>query len=376
MNTRRMHVRNAQTRETAINGRVIGPDYPPYVVAELSANHNGSLSQALRLIDAVQQAGADAVKIQTYRPDTLTLRCDKPDFLIQDGLWAGRHLYDLYEEAHTPWEWHPTLFEHAHRRGITLFSSPFDATAVDLLESLNTPAYKVASFEIVDLPLIARIAQCRKPMLISTGMANDTEIAEALQCALDHGAESVTLLHCVSSYPAPSEDYNLRTLSDMQRRFGVPIGLSDHTSDNSVATAAIALGACVVEKHVTLSRQGGGPDDSFSLEPDEFACLCRDARRVWSALGRVTYARTNSEKQNNCFRRSLYFVKPLKAGDRIDASAIRSVRPGYGLAPKHQAALIGCTVNTSVDYGDPVTWSVIHSPPAQKDIKKAQDNVL
>ncbi len=269
-----------------INDRPIGPGHPPYVIAELSANHDGDLDTALSLIDMAKARGADAVKIQTYRPDTITLDASTPDFVIEGGLWHGRRLYDLYAEAHTPWEWHPALFERARAQGITLFSSPFDATAVDLLEGLRAPAYKVASFEVVDTPLIRRIAATGKPMIISTGMADADEIGDAVAAARDGGCRELVLLHCVSGYPAPAADYNLATLSDMARRFGVPVGLSDHTLDNATAVAAVALGACVIEKHVTLDRAGGGPDDSFSLEPVELETLCRDARTAWEAIGR------------------------------------------------------------------------------------------
>ncbi len=321
--------------EYTIAGRPIGPKHPPYVIAELSANHNGDLAQALRIIDAAVEAGADAVKIQTYRPDTITLKSAAPDFQITDGLWAGHTLYDLYEWAHTPWEWHETLFAHAAKRGITLFSSPFDPTAVDLLEGLGTPAYKIASFEAVDLPLIRYVASKGKPMIISTGMADLEEITEAVEAAREGGCQELALLHCVSGYPAPAADYNLATIADMAARFGVPLGLSDHTLDNTTAIAAVALGACIIEKHMTLDRAGGGPDDSFSLEPMEFAALCQGVRTAWEAVGRVDYGQKSSEQGNVKFRRSLYFVKDMKAGDVITEDCVRSVRPGYGLAPKN-----------------------------------------
>ncbi|MEO9649035.1 MAG: pseudaminic acid synthase [Sulfitobacter pontiacus] len=338
-----------------IGGRPIGPGHPPYVIAEVSANHNGDLDQALRIIDAAQEAGADAVKIQTYRPDTITLKSDAPEFQITEGLWTGRTLYDLYEWAHTPWEWHEALFAHAAKRGVTLFSSPFDPTAVELLEGLGAPAYKIASFEAVDLSLIRYVASKGKPMIISTGMADLEEINEAVESARDGGCTELALLHCVSGYPAPAADYNLKTLADMAARFGVPVGLSDHTLDNTTAIASVALGACIIEKHMTLDRKGGGPDDSFSLEPSEFSELCSGARVSWEAVGRVDYGRKSSEVANVKFRRSLYFVKDMKAGDVITKDCVRSVRPGYGLAPKHLNQVIGRSVATGVAANTAVT---------------------
>lgn len=325
----------------AIAGRRIAADAPPYVIAELSANHNGSLDTALRIVEAAKRAGADAVKLQTYRPDTITLDCDNEEFRIHGGLWDGRTLYELYQEAHMPWDWHAPLFERARKLGITIFSSPFDPTAVDLLEDLGAPAYKIASFEAVDLPLIRYAAGTGKPMIISTGLASAEEIGEAIAAARDGGCRELAILHCVSGYPAPARDYNLRTLPDMMRRFGVVTGLSDHTLDNTTAIASVALGACLIEKHFTLDRSGGGPDDSFSLEPAELAALCRDSRTAWEALGEISYALKSSEQGNLQFRRSLYFVKDLKAGDVITADAVRSVRPGFGLPPAQLDHVIG-----------------------------------
>ncbi|WP_395684569.1 pseudaminic acid synthase [Aestuariivirga sp.] len=347
------------TPKIIINGREISAEAPPYVISELSANHNGRLEAALSIIDAAQAAGADAVKIQTYRPDTITLRSNLPDFQIQDGLWAGRTLYELYEWAHTPWEWHEALFAHARKRGITLFSTPFDHTAVDFLEELRAPAYKIASFEAVDLDLIRYVASKRKPMIISTGMADLEEIKEAVAAAREGGCEELALLHCVSGYPAPPEDYNLATIPDMARRFGVPIGLSDHTIDNTTAIASVALGATIIEKHMTLDRTGGGPDDSFSLEPAEFAQLCRGSRTAWNALGQIDYGRKSSEVGNVMFRRSLYFVKDMKAGETVTRSAVRSVRPGYGLAPKHIDEVIGSVMTCATAANTPVGWDKI-----------------
>ena len=337
-----------------IAGRPIGLDHPPYVIAELSANHNGKLETALRIVEEAKKAGADAVKLQTYKPDTITLNCDSEDFKIRGGLWDGRTLYELYEEAHMPWDWHKPLFEHARKQGITIFSSPFDNTAVDLLENLNAPAYKIASFEAVDLPLIKYAASTGKPMIISTGMADAEEIQEAIDAAREGGCKQLAILHCVSGYPAPAEDYNLRTIPDMIERFGLVTGLSDHTLDNTTAIASVALGASIIEKHFTLDRSDGGPDDSFSLEPREMTALCQGAKTAWSALGKVDYGRKSSEQGNVKFRRSLYFVKNMKAGDVITEDCVRSVRPGFGLSPKHLDYIIGLKMFRSVEVNKPV----------------------
>jgi pseudaminic acid synthase len=336
--------------------RPIGPSHSPYVIAELSANHNGNFEQALRIIDAAKAAGADAVKIQTYRPDTITIDVDSDEFVIKGGLWNGRTLYDLYEAAHTPWEWHKPLFEHAHKRGITIFSSPFDPTAVDLLMDLNAPAFKIASFEAVDLPLIRYVASTGKPMIISTGIANCEEIGEAVQAARDGGCKDLILMHCVSGYPAPADDYNLRTIPDMIARFGVHVGLSDHTLDNSTAIASVALGAVAIEKHFTLDRRGGGPDDSFSLEPAELMQLCRGANSAWRAVGKVDYGHKPSEAENVIFRRSLYAVRDIAVGEDITCANVRSIRPGYGLAPKHLDEILGRSVRTNIKRGTAIAW--------------------
>ena len=342
-----------------IAGRRIAADEAPYVIAEMSANHNGNIETAFKLIEAAKRSGADAVKLQTYRPDTITLNCDTEDFRISGGLWDGRTLYELYEEAHMPWEWHAPLFAHARKHCITIFSSPFDHTAVDLLEDLNAPAYKIASFEAVDHALIKYVASTGKPMIISTGMADAEEIQEAIDAAREGGCKELAILHCVSGYPAPAEDYNLRTIPDMIRRFGLTVGLSDHTLDNTTAITSVAMGASIIEKHFTLDRSGGGPDDSFSLEPAELAALCKDSKTAWAALGCVDYGRKSSEHGNVKFRRSLYFVKDMKAGEAITRDSIRSVRPGFGLSPKHFDAVLGKRINRDVSAATPITWDVL-----------------
>lgn len=334
-----------------INNRKINSNVSPYVIAEMSANHNGKLDTAFRIIEEAKRCGADALKMQTYTPETMTLNCQDEDFQIKGTLWAGRTLYDLYGEAYTPWDWHKPLFDYAAKLNITIFSTPFDNTAVDLLEDLNAPAYKIASFEAVDLPLIKYVASTGKPMIISTGMADADEIQEAVDAARSGGCKELALLHCVSGYPAPAADYNLRTIPDMMERYGVPVGLSDHTLDNTTAIASVAMGACIIEKHFTLDRSGGGPDDSFSLEPVELAQLCQGARTAWEAMGEVDYGRKSSEQGSIQFRRSLYFVKNLAAGDVVTPDAIRSVRPGYGLAPKYFDRLIGKRLKVAVQLG-------------------------
>ena len=344
------------TNTLQIAGRNIGLDFTPYVIAELSANHNGSLANALKIIECAKSAGADAVKLQTYRPDTITLDSTSEEFCIKGGIWDGRTLYELYEQAHMPWEWHKPLFDHARKVGITIFSSPFDITAIDLLEDLGAPAYKIASFEAIDLPLIRYAAGTGKPMIISTGMADETEISEAIEAAQSAGCNELAILHCVSGYPAPAEDYNLNTIPDMIKRFGLVTGLSDHTLDNTTAIASVALGAAIIEKHFTLNRNGGGPDDSFSLEPAEMTALCRDTKTAWSALGRVEYGCKSSELGNVQFRRSLYFVKDMKPGDVITADCVRSVRPGYGIAPKYFEEIIGGRMKIASSKNTPVIW--------------------
>jgi pseudaminic acid synthase len=340
-----------------ISGRKIGIGYPPYIVAEMSANHNGQIERGFEIIEAAKQAGAHAIKLQTYRPETITLNSMRDEFLIKEGIWAGKTLFELYDIAHMPWEWHKPLFEHAHRLGITIFSSPFDNTAVDLLEDLNAPAYKIASFEAVDPALIKYVASTGKPMIISTGMAGLNEIQEAIEAAHAGGCKKLAILHCVSGYPAPPSDYNLRTIPDMINRFGLVTGLSDHTIDNTTAITSVSMGASIIEKHFTLDRSGGGPDDSFSIEPAELEALCKDANTAWQSLGKVDYGRKSSEQGNVKFRRSLYFVKDLKAGNVITADVVRSVRPGFGLAPKHLEEVIGSRLCSDVVAGVPVSWT-------------------
>ena len=343
----------------SIANRKIGLDYPPYIIAELSANHNGCMETALKIIEQAKICGADAVKLQTYTADTITLNSQNEEFMIRGGLWDGQSLYDLYKKAHMPWDWHKPLFDYARELGITIFSSPFDNTAVDLLEDLNTPAYKIASFEAVDLPLIKYVASTGKPMIISTGMADAEEIQEAIDAARSGGCKELAILHCVSGYPAPSEDYNLRTIPDMMQRFGLVTGLSDHTRDNTTAITSVVLGASIIEKHFTLNRDGGGPDDSFSLEPADLTNLCRDSKTAWAALGQVDYGRKASEQSNAQFRRSLYFVKDLKAGDIITEDAVRSVRPGFGLAPKFLDDVIGKIAKKDIAKNTAVTLDLI-----------------
>lgn len=341
-------------KKFSIAGRPIGVEYSPYVIAELSANHNGKVETALGLIKAAKMAGADAVKLQTYTADTITLNCDSEEFQVHGGLWDGKTLYELYKEAQMPWEWHKQLFDCARKLGITIFSSPFDKTAVDFLEELNVPAYKIASFEAVDLPLIKYVARTGKPMIISTGMADATEIQEAVDAARQGGCVDLAILHCVSGYPAPAADYNLRTISDMIVRYGLVTGLSDHTLDNTTAITSVAMGASIIEKHFTLNRYGGGPDDSFSLEPKEMAALCHGVKTAWDALGEIDYERKSSEQGTIKFRRSLYFVKNMSAGSVITDDCVRSVRPGYGLHPKMLEKIIGKKVTVDIREKTPV----------------------
>lgn len=326
-----------------IDGREIGAGCSPYLIAEISGNHNGDIKRALALIDAAKRAGADAVKLQTYTADTITIDAGGPEFVIQTGLWAGRTLHELYEEAHTPWGWHPILFRRAAELGLTIFSSPFDDTAVDLLEGLNVPAYKIASFELLDLPLVRRVAATRKPLIISSGMSSEQEIGEALEAARSSGANEIVLLHCVSGYPTPANEANLRMITTLARRFKVPVGLSDHTISTIVSSTAVALGACVIEKHFTLSRADGGPDALFSLEPDELTDLVANCHTAWGALGRSDFTRSPSEIENSMFRRSLYVVEDVAMGEMFTRRNVRSIRPGFGMEPKYMPEILGKT---------------------------------
>jgi pseudaminic acid synthase len=347
-----------QLPEIAIAGRRIGPAHEPFVVCELSGNHNGSLERALALIEAAAATGCDAVKIQTYTADTITMDVDRPEFRIQGGLWDGRSLHDLYREAQTPYEWHAALFARARELGVILFSTPFDESAIELLEGLGAPAYKIASFEAVDLPLIRRAAATGKPLIVSTGMANLAEIEAARAAALEAGA-GVVLLHCVSSYPARLEDANLRTVADMAQRFGCPVGLSDHTPGTAASVAAVALGACLIEKHFTLSRADGGPDAAFSLEPAEFAALVADCKGAWRALGRAHYDLLGSERANATFRRSLYVACDIAAGEPLSHANVRSIRPGAGLPPAELDRVIGRQAARDLKRGEPLAWDML-----------------
>lgn len=343
----------------SIAGRAIGAGNSPYVIAELSGNHNGDIARAFKLIDAAKVAGCDAVKLQTYTADTITIDHDGPDFLIKGGPWDGRRLYDLYNEAHTPWSWHRQIFDYAKKVSIACFSSPFDETAIDFLETLGAPAYKIASFEVIDTPLIRRAAQTGKPLIISTGMAALDEIDEAVAAAKAAGAGGVTLLHCISAYPAPAEEANLMRIRALAERYRIPIGLSDHTLGSEVSIAAVALGAAVIEKHITLARADGGPDAAFSLEPAEFKLLVDGVRTAHLALGRADYGRTKSEAPNASFRRSLYAVKDIAKDEVLTAENIRSIRPGYGLAPKHFDEVLGRRTKREVKRGTPLSWDLL-----------------
>ncbi len=348
------------SQEITIASRKIGQDHSPYIIAELSANHNGSIERAIATLDMIKKMGADAVKIQTYTPDTMTIDCDNDYFKIKGGLWQGYNLYKLYQWAQTPFEWHELLFEHARKIGLTLFSTPFDESAVDLLESLNCPAYKIASFEATDLPLIEYVAKTGKPLIISTGLVNQTEIDDIINTVKNTGNNQLVLLHCISAYPAPIEQSNLKTIVDINTRWQVLSGLSDHTLGTTVAVASVALGACIIEKHVTLSRADKGPDSEFSLEPQELKQLVTQSKLAWHALGKVGYERKPAEQENMKFRRSLFFITDINAGEVITSQHIRRIRPGFGLAPKYLNDILGKKAKIDIKRGTPVSWELIN----------------
>jgi len=342
-----------------INDRVIGCGYPSYIIAEMSANHNQDFGQAVRILEAAKEAGADAIKLQTYTPDTLTIDCDNEYFQVKGTLWDGRTLYDLYAEAYTPWDWQPRLKEIASELGLDFFSTPFDETAVDFLEAVGVPAYKVASFEIVDLPLLRRIARTGKPIVMSTGMAILAEIDEAVHTIREAGGGQLALLKCTSAYPAPPEEMNLRTIPHLAEAFEVPVGLSDHTLGIAVPLAAVALGACIVEKHLTLSRDIAGPDSAFSLEPPEFKAMVEAVRVAEKALGRVCYEVTEQEAASRVFRRSLFVIQDLKAGEVLTEANVRSIRPGYGLHTRYLEEVIGKRASQDIKRGTPLNWQLV-----------------
>ena len=339
-----------------INGRTIGAGHPAYIIAEMSGNHGHSFDRAVAIVQAAKEAGADAVKLQTYTPDTLTINCDNDYFQVKGTLWNGRTLYDLYGEAYTPWEWQPKLKEIANDLGMDLFSTPFDATSVDFLEAMNVPVHKVASFENVDLPLLRRIAQTGKPVIMSTGMATLGEIEEAVQTLRGAGTSELALLKCTSSYPSPPEAINLRTIPHMAEAFQTPVGLSDHTMGTAVPVAAVALGACIIEKHFCLSRNEPGPDTAFSLEPHEFKQMVESVRVAELALGHVHYGIEEREQVSRVFRRSLFVVKDVRAGETFTAENVRSIRPGHGLHTRYLDLVIGQRAAHNIERGTPLEW--------------------
>lgn len=351
----------SNSRETNIAGRAIGAGHPPFVIAEMSGNHNQSLERALGIVEAAAKTGAHALKIQTYTPDTMTLNLDEREFHISDpnSLWAGTSLYKLYGEAYTPWEWHKPIFDRARELGIIAFSTPFDDTAVDFLESLDVPCYKIASFENTDLPLIRRVAATGKPLIISTGMATVAELDETVRAAREAGCKDLILLKCTSTYPATAANTNISTIPHLRELFGCDVGLSDHTMGVGVSVASVALGATVIEKHFTVNRADGGVDSTFSMEPVEMAQLVVETERAWQALGQVSYGPTEAEKKSIQFRRSLYVVKDLKAGDALTRENVRAIRPGLGLPTKYLDVIIGMTLKKDVKRGEAVTWGMV-----------------
>lgn len=344
-----------------IGDQYIGPDHKPFIIAEMSGNHNQSLEQALKIVDAAAECGVSALKIQTYTADTMTLDVEADGFQIKDrsSLWAGKSLYQLYGEAHTPWDWHKAIFERCKSHGIIGFSSPFDESAVDFLETLNVPAYKIASFENADIPLIKKVASTGKPMIISTGMASLSELDDTVRVAREAGCKDLILLKCTSTYPASPEDTNLRTIPHMRDLFQCIVGLSDHTLGIGAAIASVAYGASVIEKHFTLSRTDGGIDAVFSLEPSELQCLVKETERAWLALGRVNYGATAAELSSIKFRRSIYVARDMKRGDVLSPESVRIIRPGYGLSPKYYDLVVGRKLSMDVEKGTPLTWEIL-----------------
>jgi pseudaminic acid synthase len=347
------------TEQVVINGRRIGPGQPTYIVAEMSGNHQQDFAQAVKILEAAHRAGADAVKLQTYTPDTLTIPCNSAYFQIKGTIWEGKTLHDLYSEAYTPWDWQPELQRVADTLGLTLFSTPFDASAVDFLEDMGVPAYKIASFELVDLPLIRRIAATGKPIIMSTGMATLGEIDEAVRTVRENGCRELVLLKCTSAYPAPLAEMNLRTIPHLAEAFGVPAGLSDHTMSPVVPVAAVTLGACLIEKHLTLCRDVAGPDSAFSQEPDEFAAMVQAVRAVEQALGKVSYKLTEKEKTSRVFRRSLFVVHDMEQGERFTAENVRSIRPGHGLHTRFLGQVLGRRAAVNIPRGTPLSWEMV-----------------
>jgi N-acetylneuraminate synthase len=348
------------TKAVMLAGRPVGPGQPTYVIAELSANHQHNLDHAIRIVHAAHQAGADAVKLQTYTADTMTIDADTPPFVIGEGtLWAGRRLYELYGEAATPWEWHQPLLDAATELGLQLFSTPFDASAVAFLDAFDPPCFKIASFELVDLPLIREVASRGRTLIMSTGMASEGEIDEAVFTAREGGAPGIVLLRCNSSYPAQPDEMDLRTIPAMAERWGVPVGLSDHTLGTVTATTAVALGACVIEKHLTLRRSDGGPDAAFSLEPAEFASMVSTVRECEAALGGVRYGPSDHERNSLAFRRSLFVVEDMAAGETFTEHNVRVIRPADGIAPRHLPEVLGKRAAAAIRRGTPLDWALI-----------------
>lgn len=345
--------------EMEIRNKKIGKGHPTYIIAEMSANHNQDFKKAVKIVEAAKRVGADAIKLQTYTPDTITINCDNEYFRIKGTVWEGKTLYELYGEAYTPWEWQPELKQVADKLGLHFFSTPFDHSAVDFLEDMGVPAYKVASFELVDLPLLRKIGATGKPVIMSVGMASLTEIDEAVNTLKNAGSKQIALLKCTSAYPATPEEANLRTIPHLAETFGVIAGLSDHTLGSTVAVASVALGACIVEKHFTLSRKDAGPDSSFSMNPEEFKKMIEDIRTVERALGAISYELTESQKNSVCFRRSLFVIKDVKRGEKISHENVRSIRPADGIGTKYIDIIMGKRFKKDIIRGTPLTWDLL-----------------